>query len=324
MKKTKLLNSSKQEDINKAIAILTKGGIVALPTETVYGLAADAKNENAVKKIFEAKGRPVDHPLIVHISSYSEIEKWANDIPISAKMLAKKFWPGPLTLLLKKSKNISSIITGGLENIALRVPNQPIFLNILEKMDTGLAAPSANIHKRVSPTQSSHVFASLYGRIDAILDGGDCKVGIESTIVDLTSKTPRILRYGPITKQDIEKVLGYNILAPKKHSKKVSGNMKVHYQPYTKLKILDINEIKTFIEKNDDKKIAVMQYSKQKLNHKNLARIKMPSNKSGYAKILYNTLHKIDEMKVDLILVELPPKDWSDVLDRLLKASAKN
>ena len=202
---TLLLNGD--EAVNQAVQLLQQGECVALPTETVYGLAADAANAQAVDKIFAAKGRPKNHPLIVHIPDVSHLEKWAADIPATAYALAEQFWPGPLTLLLKKAPHVDGVVTGGLDTIALRVPAHPLFLSVLAQLDSGLAAPSANRYKQLSPTIAEQVSKGLQGRIAAVLDGGPCAHGLESTIVDLVSDLPRILRAGPITKQQLDVAL---------------------------------------------------------------------------------------------------------------------
>lgn len=201
---TKLLQP---DQIDEAVSLLKTGEIVALPTETVYGLAADAKNESAIKKIFIAKNRPKNHPLIVHIDSFDRIQEWTDDIPDYAYKLSEHFWPGPLTMLLNKKHNIANIITGESTKIALRIPNNHLMLQIIKSVGGALVAPSANTHKKLSPTRAEHVMQDLAGKISAVLDGGPCNIGIESTIIDLTNKTPKILRPGSITKDLIENTL---------------------------------------------------------------------------------------------------------------------
>jgi L-threonylcarbamoyladenylate synthase len=196
-----------QDSIQQAAQLLRKGRLVAVPTETVYGLGADATNPEAIKKIFAAKGRPADHPLIVHIPDASYLNAWAVDIPDSALILAERFWPGPLTLVLKKQPDVPLEVTGGQETIALRVPNHPVALNLLKVFGGGIAAPSANRFCRISPTQASHVAEELGDKVDLILDGGACQVGLESTIVDLSSGNPKLLRPGQIGKAEIEELL---------------------------------------------------------------------------------------------------------------------
>jgi L-threonylcarbamoyladenylate synthase len=181
--------------ISHAVEILRRGGLVALPTETVYGLAADAENEIAVRRIFAAKGRPVDHPLIVHLASARQITEWARDIPEEAWKLATAFWPGPLTMVLRRSDKAADVVTGGLETIGLRVPLHPLAIELLTAFGGGLAAPSANRFGRVSPTTAEHVEEELGDEVDLILDGGPCEIGLESTIVDLSTGEPTLLRW---------------------------------------------------------------------------------------------------------------------------------
>lgn len=323
MNKTEVLNANNHEAISRAIDLLKEGELVAIPTETVYGLAADARNINAVKKIFTAKNRPDNHPLIVHISSFEKLSEWAKDIPSIANIIAGHFWPGPLTLLLNKNDSVSDIVTGGLKTIAVRVPQHPVFLNILNKLNSGLAAPSANPHKRISPTKAEHVIDGLSGKIAAVLDGGQSNIGIESTILDLTQPTPKILRRGPVTKKMIENILGYEIDAPIQHTTSVSGNMKSHYQPNTKTLLMPKNDILQYINLNENshKKFAIVHYSNIEITKSNNILEKMPNCKSNYAKLMYDILHKVDKLDIHEILVEMPPTDWDDCLDRLYRAS---
>jgi L-threonylcarbamoyladenylate synthase len=323
-KKTKILTTKKTEDIIEAISLIRDGRIVAVPTETVYGLAADARNEQAVEKIFAIKNRPRNHPLIVHIESFDKLSEWAKDIPPVAKKIAEHFWPGPITMLLKKSDSVSHIVTGGLYTIAVRVPKNKSLLKILKTLNTGLAAPSANPHTKISPTSAQHVLDALSGKIDAVLDDGECKVGVESTIIDLTKNTISILRHGPITKKMIEKVIGRSIDSPEKHLEKVSGNMKAHYQPYTKTKLLSLEDIEHCLTSNKKKVFGVIHYSSLNNDFKNIKAIKLPRRREQYSKAIYKALHSLDKENVYQILVERPPKReaWNVILDRLTKASS--
>lgn len=325
--KTKLLSADKKEDIATALLLLKQGFLVAVPTETVYGLAADARNAEAVKKIFMAKNRPPNHPLIVHIASFEKITDWAKDISSLAIILAKKFWPGPLTLLFNKKDSVDDIVTGGLETIALRVPQHPVLLELLNVLDTGLAAPSANPHKRISPTTAEHVIDGLSGKIAAVLDGGPCMIGLESTIVDLTGEIPRILRPGPITKKMLEDALQMSVIDECSHSVKVAGNMLVHYQPYTKTLLMTLDGIKSYIllPENKNKIFGIMHYSDFSSDSEYLRLQKMPVDKGGYARLMYKTLHDLDTINAYQILVETPPDDeqWNDIFDRLSKAATR-
>jgi L-threonylcarbamoyladenylate synthase len=324
---TKLLSIKKIEDLEVAASLLKSGELVAVPTETVYGLAADAKNPEAVKKIFIAKNRPVDHPLIVHIAGYEKIDQWAKDISPLVSTLAQNFWPGPLTLLLHKADSVNSIVTGGLSTIALRVPANKALLDLLNMIDSGLAAPSANPHKKISPTTAQHVMSGLSGKIAAILDGGPCQIGVESTILDLTGSTPRILRPGPITQKMLEDILHVTVIVEKEHSEKVAGNMNIHYQPRTPMILMSLLQLEAYIAlpENRDKKIAVMYYSDFKGQGNNYYQIKVPKDKNEYTRLMYTTMHDLDALKADVMLIETPPNnsEWLDVLDRLLKAASK-
>lgn len=317
--KTVILPSDQIDDV---ISLLRNSEVVAIPTETVYGLAADATNEQALSKIFAAKGRPIDHPLIVHIDSFDRVKEWAQDIPDNASKLAAHFWPGPLTLILKKRKTVSNLITAGLDTVALRVPNHTLTLDIIKRLGNAVAAPSANIHKRTSPTRPEHVLKTLSGRIAAIIDGGVCSIGIESTIIDMTQISSVILRPGAITASMIEAVLGIKIEEKYHHQEKVPGNMLVHYQPEKPLFLLSSAEIKQRLQQENN--VAIMHFSHITKN-KNATYYKMPKDKREYAKVLYQTLYQIDSTKVDAIWVENPPSymQWHDVHDRLIKASSK-
>ena len=196
------------EDIDRAVAVLRAGGLVAFPTETVYGLGADASNPEAVKKIYAAKGRPRDHPLIVHVADSAQVKEWAREVPDAAERLAQRYWPGPLTLILKRAAHVSDLVTGGQDTVALRVPSHPIARAMLQEFGSGVAAPSANRYGRVSATTAQHVRSEFGDVVECVLDGGASDVGIESTIVDLSGMQPALLRPGSITLQQLEETLG--------------------------------------------------------------------------------------------------------------------
>ena len=325
-KKTKILRTDNDQDILEAASMIQNGNIVAVPTETVYGLAADARNVNAVKQIFTIKNRPTYHPLIVHIASFQQVSQWAKNIPATAAILAEHFWPGPLTLLLNKHDDVNEVITGGLQTIALRVPQNKALLKILNYLDTGVAAPSANPHKRISPTTAHHVLSGLSGKIEAVLDDGPCQIGVESTILDLTTSHIKILRHGPITKEMIEKILNVAIESPSTHTEHVPGNMKSHYQPYTKTSLMSLNKIEAELSLPDNQEVlfGVIHYSDLESTYKNIQAIKLSKNKAEYSKLIYQALHELDTLNVHQILVQTPPNEdsWNDILDRLSKACA--
>ena len=203
-----------QKSIKAAVTILRAGGLVVFPTETVYGLGADAANAAAVRKIFAAKGRPADHPVIVHLASDRDLTRWASDIPPAVRQLAERFWPGPLTLVVRRAKSVSDEVTGGQDTIGLRVPSHPIAQALLNAFGGGIAAPSANRFGHISPTTVRHVREELGDRVDLILDGGACEVGIESTIVDVSGGTPVLLRPGRVSEEEIEAVLQVPLARP--------------------------------------------------------------------------------------------------------------
>ena len=322
---TRRLDAARPEDLDEAVRLLRAGRLVAVPTETVYGLAADAANPEAVRGIFAAKQRPANHPLIVHLADAGQLSRWAQEIPDAAWRLAEAFWPGPLTLLLHKADAVPPEVTGGRPSIGLRVPDHPVLLRILETLDGGLAAPSANPYKRLSPTTADQVFEGLGGRIDAVLDGGPCAVGLESTIVDLTGDTPRILRAGPITRRQLSNVLGVAVEFPEHHDAAVPGNVAVHYQPHTPLYVFDTETLRARLTQLPaDAGIAVAHTSDDlPVSAGVLRTLRLPTDKSGFARALYDALHTLDQAGANAIWMERPPthEDWCDVHDRLSRAA---
>ncbi len=322
---TRRLDAARPEDLDEAVRLLRAGRLVAVPTETVYGLAADASNPDAVRGIFAAKQRPANHPLIVHLAGAGQLSRWAREIPDAAWRLAEAFWPGPLTLLLHKADAVPPEVTGGRPSIGLRVPDHPVLLRILETLDGGLAAPSANPYKRLSPTTADQVFEGLGGRIDAVLDGGPCAVGLESTIVDLTGDTPRILRAGPITCRQLSDVLGVAVDFPEHHDAAVPGNVAVHYQPHTPLYVFDTETLHARLTQLPaDAGIALAHTSDGLPASAGVLRtLRLPADKSGFARALYDALHTLDQSGANAIWLERPPvhEDWRDVHDRLSRAA---
>lgn len=228
-------------DVRQAAAALRRGALVALPTETVYGLAADATNAEAVARIFAVKGRPADHPLIVHVATAAEVDEWAASIPPFARLLAAAYWPGPLTLIVDRQPHVLDIVTGGQATVGLRVPAHPMTREVLRLLGTGVAAPSANRFGRVSPTTIEHVQADVgayLGHDDYLLDGGPCEVGVESTIVDCTGPAPRLLRAGAITVDMIEQTTGLTVLETDGRIR-ASGTLASHYAPQAKVHVVD-------------------------------------------------------------------------------------
>ena len=324
--KTQLLDAKNPADCHRATTLLRQGELVAVPTETVYGLAADATQPAAVAKIFAAKERPATHPLIVHIADADAMTRWAATVPQAAWKLAAAFWPGPMTLLLPKAPWVDQTVTGGLQTIGLRVPDHPVLLALLRELDSGVAAPSANPHKRLSPTSAAQVLDGLDGRIAAVLDGGDCQVGLESTIVDLTTDEPRILRSGPLTREQIAVVLERTVSMPAQHDMAVPGNMRVHYQPRTPLQVLPRAAMAEMLAQLAPECTALVLHGEHSpapaLPLLTLRRL--PSDKEGYARLLYRTLYELDQLHPARILLEAPPQDeaWAGINDRLAKAAA--
>ena len=327
---TKRLTSN---DIDIAADIIKNGGLVAIPTETVYGLAANALDGKAVSKIFKAKGRPMDNPLIVHVSCIEEIDKLVSEIPPQAKKLANTFWPGPLTIILKRSNIIPAEVSAGLDTVAIRLPNNDVTRKLIKIAGVPLAAPSANTSGSPSPTSANHVLHDLDGKIDAILDAGNCRVGLESTVITLTSPVPTLLRPGGITVEELRNVLG-NVEIDKAVIDKVdsletvsSPGMKYkHYSPKTKIVIVDgDNEsfIKYVNSRSSDKVAALCYIDDQpKLNVKTVTFGKM-NDYNMQANELFSALRKIDDLNVNIVYARCPQKNGVGlaVYNRLIRAA---
>lgn len=331
--------------IDEAAHILAKGGLVAIPTETVYGLAGNALSTDAAKEIYAAKGRPSDNPLIVHISSVNDLYIVAKDVPDIALKLAERFWPGPLTMILNKSDRVPSGTTGGLDTVAIRMPNHKIALELISKSGIYLAAPSANTSGRPSPTTAEHVKEDLSGKIDMILDGGPVGIGIESTIVDLTGDVPTILRPGFISKTMLEEVIGKvdidkAILTENKDKgfvPKAPGMKYKHYAPKADMLIVlgesekVVNRINELAEDmiNSRKKVGIIATDETKTRYNQLCDVKIIGSRSSEETIangLYNVLREFDKSKVDYIYSEGFVEDelGQAIMNRLLKAAGHN
>lgn len=313
-------------EIAHAVALLKAGELVAFPTETVYGLGADAANAEAVRKIFAAKGRPSNHPLIVHVADAVQLANWAREIPPAAHTLAKKFWPGPLTLVLKRNPRVSDEVTGGQDTVAIRVPSHPVAQQLLRAFGGGIAAPSANRFGRVSATTAAHVREEFGDSVACVLDGGAADVGIESTIVDCSRATPTLLRPGWITPQQLEAVLGTPLAAPDANAPRVSGTLDKHYAPQTPLMLMEgdlIIELAHSLTRQG-KRVAVLARTTLRPVIEGLVWIAAPVDSAGYAHDLYASLRELDQSGCDAILVESPPEDpsWYAVSDRLKRAGA--
>ncbi len=318
------LNAERAFAVSEAAAILQRGGLVAFPTETVYGLGADAENPAAVARIFAAKGRPADHPLIVHLGDPAQMERWARAVPATARRLAARFWPGPLTLILKCAADISRVVTGGQDTVGLRMPDHPAALALLRAFGGGVAAPSANRFGRLSPTTAAHVRAELGEAVDYIVDGGPCRVGIESTILDLSGARPRLLRPGAIAAAELEAVLGEPPAAPSGAGPRAPGMLASHYAPQTPLTLVGPDrlpsEVRRCVEAGERVAVLVRLAA---MPQADCIWQRMPPAPADYARELYARLRALDARRADRILVEAPPGTvaWEPVRDRLRRAA---
>ncbi len=310
-----------KETIKIAVDILKNGGVIAFPTETVYGLGANGLNSIAVAKIFEIKNRPFFDPIILHIGKKEDVKKLWKEINERAEKLIEKFWPGPLTIILPKTEIVPYIVTSGLETVAVRMPSHPVALEILEKVDFPIAAPSANIFGRLSPTEAIHVEKQIGNKIEIIIDGGKCPVGIESTVIDLTTQENIILRPGGIPKEEIEKVIG-EVKIIKRSEKILSpGQLPYHYSPKTPLKILrNYKEVKKGI------KAGLLAFKEAKEKEK-FVKIEVLSEKGDLieaASNFFSLLHKLDNAGLDIIYAEPVPEEGLGIaiMDRLYKAES--
>ncbi|MFI9811184.1 L-threonylcarbamoyladenylate synthase [Saccharothrix variisporea] len=299
-------------DIQKAAEVLRGGGLVALPTETVYGLAADAENPAALARVFQAKGRPADHPLIVHIGAAEQLGDWVADVPETARLLAEHCWPGPLTLVLRRGHRVPLAATGGLETVAVRVPAHPVALALLSAFGGAVAAPSANRFGSVSPTTADHVRTDLGDAVDFVLDGGPCEVGVESTIVDVTGGTPTILRPGGVTREELEAVLGGPVAVGTTTRVRVPGQHPSHYAPRARVVLVEPDEIPAEARRAQEEGHQVGVFLPPSLADvpvKAHAVVAVPASSADYARGLYGYLRELDERGCDLILASLPPEN---------------
>ncbi|RTL44111.1 MAG: threonylcarbamoyl-AMP synthase [Candidatus Melainabacteria bacterium] len=314
--------------IEHAVRLLQSGELVAFPTETVYGLGADASNPAAVARLYAAKGRPTNHPVIVHLADSNQLSKWASSVPFEAIQLAEKFWPGPLTLILPKADHVLDEITGGQKSVGLRVPAHPLALELLKAFGGGIIAPSANKFGRLSPTRAEDVRAEFKDEVSLVLDGGPCAVGIESTIVDLSREQPMILRPGMIDQARIEAVIGKVLFAHKQAEPssvtRAPGDLASHYAPSTPLKLVSAEDLQQIVsgKAEDLNRTAVLSLS---VAPGCCNWIVAETDPEIFARDLYQNLRQLDGLKLDRILVETPPVDphWEGIWDRLRRASAK-
>lgn len=314
------------EQIERAVAVLRAGKLVAFPTETVYGLGADASNVIAVRKVFAAKQRPADHPLIVHLAEMSALRHWASVVPREAWILAEAFWPGPLTLVLPRAAHVAGELTGGQSTIALRVPSHPVARRLLHAFDGGIAGPSANRFGRLSPTTAADVREELGDAVDYILDGGECPVGIESTIVSFRGQLPVILRPGMITAEQIAEALHAEVVAPTQSSPRVSGSLASHYAPHTAMKIVQADQLESTVRREAIRgAVAVLARRGRPPNTRAALWQVAPQSSADYAHHLYRLLRRMDKAGCTLIIAEAVPElpEWAAIRDRLTRAAAE-
>jgi L-threonylcarbamoyladenylate synthase len=304
--------SATTSDIERAADVLRAGGLVAFPTETVYGLGANAEDPAAVARIFQVKGRPPSHPLIVHIGGAQHLDDWVEDVPATARLLAERFWPGPLTLVLRRGRRVPLEATGGLETVAVRVPDHPVALALLAAFGGGVTAPSANRFGQVSPTTADHVRAELGDGADFVLDGGPCQVGVESTIVDATGDIPSILRPGGVTREDLEAVLGHRLAVPSASRIRVPGQHPSHYAPRARVVLVEPEEVVAEAERAQElgHQVGVLLPAPfADAPVKAHAVVALPDSPPAYARGLYGLLRELDRQGCDLIVASLPEED---------------
>jgi len=322
---------SLRDEVITAAALLRAGKTVAFPTETVYGLGADAGNSTAVRRVFEIKGRPLGHPLIIHIAGAGDIETWAKDVPDMAFRLAERFWPGPLTLVLRRKAWVPDLVTGAQDGVALRVPLHPVALALLRAFGGGVAAPSANRFGGVSPTEARHVFEELGGKVDLILDGGSCAIGIESTILSLIETMPTILRPGGLPVTALTEAIGMQpaLALSSGQSIRCPGMLPRHYAPRTMMEAEPSEAIwdRCCELEAAGERVGVLALTdplaQSAIQRQTTVVVVMPPDPPGYARRLYTALRRLDSEGLDRLLVERPPMnfEWLAVNDRLRRAT---
>ena len=313
-------------EIDKAVAILRRGGLVAFPTETVYGLGADASNPDALARLYSAKGRPGSHPVIVHLANAAQLSAWVREVTPLAQKLARRFWPGPLTMILRRAPGVLNEVTGGQDTVGIRIPSHAIAHALLEKFGGGVAAPSANRFGRVSATTAAHVRQEFGAVVDCVLDGGQSDVGIESTIVDVTGAAPVLLRPGHIAAREIEQAAGMPLAAATAQSPRAPGTLAAHYAPATPLLVMESDlllELAATLTRQG-KRVAVLARSALQPLFTGVTWIAAPRDAAAYAHDLYASLRALDAANCDALLVEQLPQrpEWAAVNDRLGRAAA--
>jgi L-threonylcarbamoyladenylate synthase len=314
-----------QKDIQLAVEVLRAGDLVAFPTETVYGLGANANNPEAVRKIFKAKGRPATHPVIVHLDNPRYLQRWVLDMPVEAERLAEAFWPGPLTLVLKRAPAVHDVITGGQDTVAVRIPSHPVALQLLNAFGGGIAAPSANKFGHVSPTRADHVRDEFGSEVKLLLDGGECKVGLESTIISCVGDVPRLLRPGAITLSQLQLIVPNIVTGADPRSPRVPGNLARHYSPQTTVNLIPSKRLEQVISEFTDnhEKVAVLAQRPPSIANPFMTWINAGVRPDTYAHNLYAHLRTLDKAAAKILLVEEVPEGerWDAVRDRLKRAA---
>ncbi len=334
MTETRILAASPQapdpDVIAQAADVLRQGGLVAFPTETVYGLGADVLNLDALRKVFSVKGRPPDNPLIVHVAGTQMLDDVVDEIPDKGKTLGEAFWPGPLTLVMKRTILVSDLVTAGLDTVAVRMPDHPIALALIRAFGEGIVGPSANLSGRPSPTTAQHVYDDLRGQIELILDAGQTAIGVESTVVDVTVEPPAILRLGGLTRERIEGAIGtVEIDTGGERSVRSPGSRHRHYAPRAKVQLVRQDDQGAFAailqeERQAGKRVGCIVHSSllAKLESGESCRV-LPSSIDIFARHLFRTLRELDAMRVDVIVIEGVPEEGlgATVMDRLRRAA---
>ena len=311
--------------VEQAAAILRQGGLVVFPTETVYGLGANADDPFAVRSMFAAKGRPPDHPVIVHLADASLVSQFAADVLPTANKLAATFWPGPMTLILRRTSRVSDLVTGGLNTVGLRVPGHPVAQSLLRSFGGPIAAPSANRFGRVSPTRAEHVIADLSGSVDLILDGGECSVGLESTIIDLSRERPAILRPGAVTAEQVSGVLQEQVGSWSTDAPRVSGNLPSHYAPKARVEIVGHAEMthRACELAAEGRRVAMLTAKPPASQGDKVVWIIIPQSAQDLAHELYALLRQVDALECNVALISLPEEEGlgAAIADRLRRAA---
>ena len=315
-----------QVEIETAVQALRDGELVAFPTETVYGLGANAQNPAAVRKIFEAKGRPTTHPVIVHLDSPRFLHRWVREVPEIATKLAERFWPGPLTMVMPRATNVHDIVTGGQDSVAIRVPSHPMAQQLLTAFGGGIAAPSANRYGKLSPTRAEHVREELGDQVKVILDGGECQIGLESTIVSFEGQSVRLLRPGGVTAAQIRQVAGELLIGADLESPRVPGGTPSHYAPTTPMAIVPSGEIDAHAAALSEggRRVAVLARRLPLKSHKYVTWINAGRRPEQYGHDLYANLRTLDKAGCQQILVQDVPEGekWDAIRDRLMRAAS--